>query len=96
MYGSMKLCTDKQAKTRALEETSRRTRDLDGELDEQLRRKDEELEIYKTGLDSTLLELKELQLVRHVEGYANDRRTAKATKPSTAKSTISSRNTSKS
>ena len=53
----------KQAKTRALDDTSRRIRDRDGELEEQLRQKEEELEIYKTGMDSTLLQLKELQLV---------------------------------
>jgi huntingtin-interacting protein 1-related protein len=52
-----------QAKTRALDDNSRRLRDRDGELEELLRQKEEELEIYKTGMDSTLLQLKELQLV---------------------------------
>jgi len=46
-----------------LEDTSRRIRDRDGDLEEALRQKEEELEIYKTGMDSTLLQLKELQLV---------------------------------
>jgi huntingtin-interacting protein 1-related protein len=46
-----------------LEDASRRIRGRDGELEEALRQKEEELEIYKTGMDSTLLELKELQLV---------------------------------
>ena len=38
-------------------------RSRDTELEEQLRQKEDELEIYKTGMDSTLLQLRELQLV---------------------------------
>jgi len=51
------------AKTRALDDAQRRLRDRDHDLEDALRQKEEELEIYKTGMDSTLLQLKELQLV---------------------------------
>jgi len=50
-------------KTRALDDMSRRVREQNGDLEEQLRQKEEELEIYKTGMDTTLMQLKELQLV---------------------------------
>lgn len=46
-----------------MDDTSRRVRDRDSELEDALRQKEEELEIYKTGMDTTLLQLKELQLV---------------------------------
>jgi huntingtin-interacting protein 1-related protein len=52
-----------KAKTKALDESSRRVRNRDGELEDLLKQKDEELEVYKTGMDTALLQLKELQLV---------------------------------
>jgi hypothetical protein len=36
---------------------------MDSDLEEALRQKDEELEVYKTGMDTALIQLKELQLV---------------------------------
>lgn len=51
------------AKTKALDEHSRRNRDLDADLEEALRAKEEELEVYKTGMDTALIQLRELQLV---------------------------------
>ena len=86
-----------QAKTRALEDTGRRIRDRDGELEEALRQKEEELEIYKTGMDSTLLQLKELQLVTHsCWMMLINRLTPRGIKPSTVRLMISSKNTSRS
>lgn len=35
----------------------------DGDLEQTLREKEEELEIYKSGMDQTLLELNELRVV---------------------------------
>ena len=35
----------------------------DGHLERSLREKEEELEIYKSGMDQTLLELNELKMV---------------------------------
>jgi len=63
-----RILLTQKTKTRALDDTSRRIRDRDGDLEEQLRQKEEELEIYKTGMDSTLLQLKELQLVTPKQG----------------------------
>ena len=63
MYPQLSSRLMVQAKTKALDESSRRLRDHDSELEDALRQKEEELEIYKTGMDSTLLQLKELQLV---------------------------------
>src|SRR5271170_5888522 len=64
-----RILLTQKTKTRALDDTSRRIRDRDGYLEEQLRQKEEELEIYKTGMDSTLLQLKELQLVTPIMGH---------------------------
>lgn len=63
MYSKVLIQLTVQAKTKALDESSRNIRDRHNDLEEALRQKDEELEIYKTGMDSTLLQLKELQLV---------------------------------
>jgi len=84
-----------QSKTRALDDVSRKIRDRDGELEEQLRQKEEELEIYKTGMDSTLLQLKELQLVIVIPQVTNSRRTMTAIKRWTLRLTISSKSTSR-
>ncbi|GAO52542.1 hypothetical protein G7K_6616-t1 [Saitoella complicata NRRL Y-17804] len=56
-----------RAKQTALDEMSARLRQSVDENDRALREKDEELEIYKAGMDSTLLQLNELQL-NHAEG----------------------------
>lgn len=84
-----------QSKTRALDDVSRKIRDRDGELEEQLRQKEEELEIYKTGMDSTLLQLKELQLVIVICQDTNGRRTMTAIKRWILRLTISSKSTSR-
>jgi hypothetical protein len=53
----------KQNKTRALEEISSRNKDRDGDHELVLREKDEEIEVYKSGMEQALLELEELKLV---------------------------------
>jgi len=52
-----------QNKTRALEEISSRNKDRDGDHELALREKDEEIEVYKSGMEQALLELEELKLV---------------------------------
>ena len=48
-------------KTRALDDAHIRYREADGDLERQLREKEEELEIFKAGMDQTLIELNELR-----------------------------------
>ncbi|KAI9813153.1 MAG: sla2 Src-like adaptor 2 [Thelocarpon impressellum] len=50
-----------RGKSRALEEARDRGGDRDAELERSLRDKEEELEIFKAGMDQTLLELNELR-----------------------------------
>lgn len=57
------MCSQK--KTRSLEEIHSKYGERDGDLERSLREKEEELEIYKTGMDQTLLELNELRMARH-------------------------------
>ena len=52
-----------QNKTRALDEVHSKFSERDGDLEQSLREKEEELEIYKSGMDQTLLELNELRMV---------------------------------
>lgn len=52
-------------KTRAFEEIHSKYGERDGDLERALREKEEELEIYKSGMDTTLLELNELKMVRY-------------------------------
>jgi hypothetical protein len=49
-------------KTRALEDMQMNHREGDSDLERQLRDKEEELEIFRAGMDQTLLELNELKL----------------------------------
>jgi hypothetical protein len=49
-------------KTRALDEFQMKYREGDSDLERQLRDKEEELEIFRAGMDQTLLELNELKL----------------------------------
>lgn len=48
-------------KSRALDEIQRKYQDGDSDLERQLREKEDELEIFKAGMDQTLLELEELR-----------------------------------
>ncbi|KAF2876903.1 ANTH domain-containing protein [Massariosphaeria phaeospora] len=49
-------------KTRALNDAQMKFREGDSDLERQLREKEEELEIFRAGMDQTLLELNELKL----------------------------------
>jgi hypothetical protein len=49
-------------KTRALDDLQMKFREGDSDLERQLREKEEELEIFRAGMDQTLLELNELKL----------------------------------
>ncbi|KAK3216951.1 hypothetical protein GRF29_1g1474301 [Pseudopithomyces chartarum] len=49
-------------KTRALDEAQMKYREGDSDLERQLREKEEELEIFRAGMDQTLLELNDLKL----------------------------------
>ncbi|KAF2264353.1 ANTH-domain-containing protein [Lojkania enalia] len=51
-----------RSKTRALEDMQMKYREGDSDLERQLREKEEELEIFRAGMDQTLLELNELKL----------------------------------
>ncbi|KAK7917053.1 hypothetical protein PG985_010661 [Apiospora marii] len=51
-----------RTKQRALDEASNKLRDGDSDLEALLREKEEELEVYKAGMDQTLIELNELKL----------------------------------
>ena len=52
-----------QKKSRALEDIQARFGERDGDIERSLREKEEELEIYKQGMDDTLLELEQLKMV---------------------------------
>ncbi|KAE8351483.1 cytoskeleton assembly control protein Sla2 [Aspergillus coremiiformis] len=51
-----------RTKNRALEEVSSRNADRQGDQDAILREKDEEIEVYKSGMEQALMELEELKL----------------------------------
>ncbi|KAL1997683.1 hypothetical protein VTN02DRAFT_1099 [Thermoascus thermophilus] len=51
-----------QIKTHALEEISARNNERDGNHELVLREKDEEIEVYKSGMEQALMELEELKL----------------------------------
>ncbi|KAI1851893.1 hypothetical protein JX265_008301 [Neoarthrinium moseri] len=51
-----------RAKSRALDDAHSKLRDGSSDLEALLREKEEELEVYKAGMDETLLKLNELQL----------------------------------
>ena len=55
-----------QNKTRALDDIHSKYGERDSDLERILREKEEELEIYKSGMDQTLLELNELRMVGQV------------------------------
>lgn len=50
-------------KTRALEDASTRTQESSGDQELALREKDEEIEVYKSGMEQALMELEELKMV---------------------------------
>ena len=52
-----------QNKTRSFDDIRSKYGERDGDLERSLREKEEELEIYKSGMDQTLLELNELRMV---------------------------------
>lgn len=52
-----------QNKNRALEDISSRNADRQGDHDAVLREKDEEIEVYKSGMEQALMELEELKMV---------------------------------
>lgn len=47
-----------------MEEISSRNMDRQGDHELALREKDEEIEVYKSGMEQALMELEELKLVR--------------------------------
>lgn len=51
-------------KNRALEDASTRSKETSGDQELALREKDEEIEVYKSGMEQALMELEELKLVR--------------------------------
>ncbi|KAI0118148.1 ANTH domain-containing protein [Nemania sp. FL0031] len=51
-----------RTKSRALEDAQSKLRDGSSDLEQLLREKEEELEVYKAGMDQTLIELNELKL----------------------------------
>ncbi|EON66276.1 hypothetical protein W97_05669 [Coniosporium apollinis CBS 100218] len=57
-------------KTRALDEIQMKYREGDSDLERQLREKEDELEIFKAGMDQTLLELNELKLSNQDNDHA--------------------------
>ncbi|OMP88929.1 Endocytosis protein end4 [Diplodia seriata] len=59
-------------KNRQLEDVQLRFREGDSELERQLREKEDELEIFKAGMDQTLLELNELKMNQQVSNTASD------------------------
>lgn len=59
-------------KTRALDDTSMKLGEGSSDLERQLREKEEELEIYKSGMDQTLLELNDLRNGNGVADKAMD------------------------
>jgi hypothetical protein len=59
-------------KTRALEEISSRNMDSQGDHELALREKDEEIEVYKSGMEQALMELEELKLSQGDVDHALD------------------------
>ncbi|KAK5087671.1 sla2 Src-like adaptor 2, partial [Cryomyces antarcticus] len=59
-------------KTRALDEMHMKYGEQDSDLERQLREKEDELEIFKAGMDQTLLELNELRNSHHETDTALD------------------------
>lgn len=55
-----------RTKQRALDELQSRVGDRDSDMERRLREKEEELEIFKAGMDQTLLDLNEMRLVRRI------------------------------
>lgn len=55
-----------RSKQRALDEMQSRVGDRDSDMERRLREKEEELEIFKAGMDQTLLDLNEMRLVRRI------------------------------
>lgn len=53
-----------RSKQRAIDEMQLRIGDRDSDMEGRLREKEEELEIFKAGMDQTLLDLNEMRLVR--------------------------------
>ena len=61
-----------RSKTRALDDTQMKLGEGSSDLERQLREKEEELEIYKSGMDQTLLELNDLRNGNGVADKAMD------------------------
>lgn len=61
-----------RTKSRALEDAQSRLRDGNSDLEQLLRDKEEELEVYKAGMDQTLIELNELKLNQGDTDHALD------------------------
>ncbi|KAJ5538007.1 hypothetical protein N7494_007486 [Penicillium frequentans] len=59
-------------KTRALEDVSNRKSEWDGDHELSLREKDEEIEVYKSGMEQALMELEELRLNQGDTDHALD------------------------
>ncbi|KAK8155255.1 ANTH domain-containing protein [Phyllosticta citrichinensis] len=59
-------------KTRQLDDMSMKFREGDSDLERQLREKEDELEIFKAGMDQTLLELNELKMNQNETDHATD------------------------
>jgi hypothetical protein len=59
-------------KTNQLNDVSRQMRDGDGDLERQLREKEEELEVFKAGMDQTLIELNEMRQRQEASDQAID------------------------
>ena len=58
-----KVLMPSKKKSRALEDVHAKFGERDGDIERTLREKEEELEIYKQGMDDTLLELEQLKMV---------------------------------
>lgn len=61
-----------RTKSRALDDAQSRLRDGSSDLEQLLREKEEELEVYKAGMDQTLIELNELKLNQGDTDHALD------------------------
>ncbi|KAJ5937403.1 hypothetical protein N7454_004703 [Penicillium verhagenii] len=59
-------------KTRALDDVSNRKSEWDGDHELSLREKDEEIEVYKSGMEQALMELEELRLSQGDTDHALD------------------------
>lgn len=59
-------------KNNQLNDVSRQMRDGDGDLERQLREKEEELEVFKAGMDQTLIELNEMRQRQEASDQAID------------------------